>query len=68
MGLDLQGLTLARRLYLQVQALDHGRGGRMGTQALLLALERANNIGPSAENQHEKMRPALARRPDGDHD
>jgi len=44
MGLKLQGLTLARRLYEQVQALDEGRGGRMGTQALLLALERDHDI------------------------
>ena len=44
MGLALQGLTLARQLYQQVQALDEGRGGRMGTQALLLALEQVNDI------------------------
>ena len=44
MGLQLRGLTLARQLYEQVGALDDGRGGRMGTQALLLALERLNDI------------------------
>ncbi len=68
MGLTLQGLTLARQLYLQVQALDDGRGGRMGTQALLLALERLNDIVPSAENHRKKMSPALAPRRDGEHD
>ena len=49
MGLSLRGLTLARQLYEQVRALDEGRGGRMGTQALLLALERGNDIGPPAK-------------------
>jgi 3-hydroxyisobutyrate dehydrogenase len=44
MGLSLPGLALARQLYEQVQGLENGRGGRMGTQALLLALERLNNI------------------------
>ncbi len=68
MGLTLQGLTLARQLYLQVQALDDGGGGRMGTQALLLALERMNDIGPSAENHRKKMGPALAPRQDGEQD
>lgn len=59
MGLRLEGLTLARRLYEQVRALDGGRGGRMGTQALLLALERLND---------KKMSAALAPRRNGDHD
>lgn len=45
MGLTLQGLTLARQLYEQVRLLDGGRGGRMGTQALMLALERLNDAG-----------------------
>ncbi len=44
MGLSLQGLALARQLYEQVRGLDKGRGGRMGTQALLLALERLNDV------------------------
>ncbi len=44
MGLSLQGLALARQLYELVQGLDQGRGGRMGTQALLLALERVNIV------------------------
>lgn len=35
--LDLPGLTLARRLYQELQA---GGGGRLGTQALILALEK----------------------------
>ncbi len=49
MGLSLPGLTLARRLYEQVKALDGGRGGRMGTQALLLALEQVHGIGGSGQ-------------------
>ena len=44
MGLSLQGLALSRQLYEQVQGLDQGRGGRMGTQALLLALECVNIV------------------------
>lgn len=39
MNLDLPGLKLARRLYEAVK--EHG-GGRLGTQALILALERLN--------------------------
>jgi len=70
MGLALQGLTLARRLYEQVQALDEGRGGRMGTQALLLALEQAHSIeraGPPKKPSQENDS-GLARRQDGEHD
>ncbi len=44
MGLSLPGLVLAQQLYEQVRGLDEGRGGRMGTQALLLALERLNDV------------------------
>jgi 3-hydroxyisobutyrate dehydrogenase len=41
MKLDLPGLSLAKRLYDQV---DQQGLGRKGTQALMLALERANGI------------------------
>lgn len=41
MQLCLPGLALARQLYGAVLALGHGRAG---TQALLLALERLNNV------------------------
>ena len=67
MGLTLQGLTLARQLYEQVRLLDEGRGGRMGTQALLLALERLNDAGPPEQHPQEKINPALAPRRDGAH-
>ncbi|MBA0747518.1 hypothetical protein Gogos_004429 [Gossypium gossypioides] len=40
MGLALPGLALAQQLYLSLQA--HGEGN-LGTQALILALERLNN-------------------------
>jgi 3-hydroxyisobutyrate dehydrogenase len=39
MGLSMPGLALARQLYEAVRAQGHGR---LGTQALLLALERLN--------------------------
>ncbi|KAK9118110.1 hypothetical protein Scep_016203 [Stephania cephalantha] len=41
MGIALPWLTLAQQFYLSVKA--HGEG-RLGTQALLLALERLNDI------------------------
>ena len=40
----------------------------MGTQALLVALERLNDIAGRDEYHHEKMSPALAPRRDGEHD
>uniref|UniRef100_A0A2P2LRL3 Putative 3-hydroxyisobutyrate dehydrogenase-like 1 n=1 Tax=Rhizophora mucronata TaxID=61149 RepID=A0A2P2LRL3_RHIMU len=45
MGLALPGLALAQQLYLSLKA--HGEGN-LGTQALILSLERLNNI--SLEN------------------
>ncbi|RHY34862.1 hypothetical protein DYB32_001833 [Aphanomyces invadans] len=42
MGLSLPGLALANQLYVAVQAQEHG--GRLGTQALMLAFEKLNNI------------------------
>ncbi|KAJ9183893.1 hypothetical protein P3X46_007692 [Hevea brasiliensis] len=45
MGLALPGLALAQQLYLSLKA--HGEGN-LGTQALILALERLNNV--SLEN------------------
>jgi len=44
MGLALPGLELAERLYREVAALGHGRSG---TQALILAVERLAQSGPS---------------------
>ena len=44
MGLAVPGLALARQLYEATRALDQRRGARRGTQALLLALERLNNL------------------------
>lgn len=41
MNLALPGLALARQLYLAVMAQGHGR---LGTQALLLALAKVNNM------------------------
>ncbi|XP_021741406.1 probable 3-hydroxyisobutyrate dehydrogenase-like 1, mitochondrial [Chenopodium quinoa] len=41
MGISLPGLGLAHQLYLSLKA--HGEGG-LGTQALVLALERLNNV------------------------
>lgn len=43
MGLALPGLALAQQLYLSLKA--HGEGN-LGTQALILALERLNNVTP----------------------
>jgi 3-hydroxyisobutyrate dehydrogenase len=44
MGLALPGLELAERLYREVAVLGHGRSG---TQALILAVERLAQSGPS---------------------
>jgi 3-hydroxyisobutyrate dehydrogenase len=41
MGLALPGLALAQQLYLSLKA--HGEGN-LGTQSLILALERLNNV------------------------
>ena len=41
MGLSLPGLALAHQLYVAVQAQGHGR---LGTHALMLALEQLNGI------------------------
>ncbi|MDD5676518.1 MAG: NAD(P)-dependent oxidoreductase [Kiritimatiellae bacterium] len=43
MGLKLPGLALARQLY---EAVRSGGGARLGTQALILALERLNHLAP----------------------
>ncbi|KAG8367332.1 hypothetical protein BUALT_Bualt16G0061200 [Buddleja alternifolia] len=49
MGLSLPGLALAQQLYVSLKA--HGEGD-LGTQALILALERLNNVSlePGASN------------------
>ncbi|KAG9417116.1 hypothetical protein AC1031_001506 [Aphanomyces cochlioides] len=44
MGLSLPGLALANQFYLAVQALPNG--SKLGTQALMLAFEKMNNIQP----------------------
>lgn len=44
MGLELPGLKLARQLYQEVA--DMG-GERLGTQSIILALEKRSNITPS---------------------
>ncbi|KAL6274587.1 hypothetical protein ACE6H2_025279 [Prunus campanulata] len=49
MGLALPGLALAQQLYLSLKA--HGEGN-LGTQALIVALERLNNV--SLESAPEK--------------
>uniref|UniRef100_M1CAQ3 6-phosphogluconate dehydrogenase NAD-binding domain-containing protein n=1 Tax=Solanum tuberosum TaxID=4113 RepID=M1CAQ3_SOLTU len=46
MGLALPGLALAQQLYLSLKA--HGEGD-LGTQALILALERINNLSLQSE-------------------
>jgi 3-hydroxyisobutyrate dehydrogenase len=51
MGLVVPGLALARQLYEAVRALNGGRGGRFGTQALLLALERLNGRDGAAKGR-----------------
>lgn len=45
MGLALPGLALAQQLYLSLKA--HGEGN-LGTQALILAIERLNNVSVSS--------------------
>ncbi|CAI5714329.1 unnamed protein product [Hyaloperonospora brassicae] len=45
MNLALPGLALANQLYVAVKAQGHGR---LGTHALMLALEQLNGIAPSA--------------------
>ena len=42
MKLSLPGLAMAHSLYVSVSAQNHGTGGELGTQALLLALESLN--------------------------
>ncbi|ETV88440.1 hypothetical protein H257_00049 [Aphanomyces astaci] len=42
MGLSLPGLALANQLFVAVQS--QANGGRLGTQALMLALEKLNDI------------------------
>ncbi|MHC5006494.1 MAG: NAD(P)-dependent oxidoreductase [Planctomycetota bacterium] len=49
MGLAMPGLALARQLYEAVRSLDGGKGGGLGTQALLLALERLNGLDDPAK-------------------
>jgi 3-hydroxyisobutyrate dehydrogenase len=56
MGLVMPGLALARQLYEAVRALDAGRGGRKGTQALFLALERLSGLDGPAKGTREKRR------------
>ena len=41
MGIALPGLALAQQLYVSLRA--HGEGN-LGTQALILVLERLNNV------------------------
>jgi 3-hydroxyisobutyrate dehydrogenase-like beta-hydroxyacid dehydrogenase len=48
MGLALPGLALAWQLY---EAVKAGEGGRLGTQALLLALERLNGVGGGSKSR-----------------
>lgn len=55
LGLGLPGLALAQQLYLSLKA--HGEGN-LGTQALILALERLNNV--SLESGDSSSSPAPA--------
>ncbi len=55
MGLAVPGLALARRLYEAVRALDGGRGGRLGTHALMLALERQGGLGGGPERENPQV-------------
>lgn len=48
MGIGLPGLALAQQLYVSLKA--HGEGD-LGTQALVLALERMNNTGLESSRQ-----------------
>ncbi|KAG7381751.1 hypothetical protein PHYPSEUDO_005693 [Phytophthora pseudosyringae] len=50
MNLSLPGLSLAHQLYVAVKAQGHGR---LGTQALMLALEQLNGIYPEKANNVE---------------
>ncbi|KAH7476943.1 hypothetical protein PRIC1_000955 [Phytophthora ramorum] len=50
MNLSLPGLSLAHQLYIAVKAQGHGR---LGTQALMLALEQLNGIYPEKTNDVE---------------
>jgi 3-hydroxyisobutyrate dehydrogenase len=50
MGLAMPGLALARQLYEAVRSLDGGKGGGLGTQALLLAMERLNGLDEPAKH------------------
>eukprot|EP00475_Leptophrys_vorax_P034926 TRINITY_DN57085_c0_g1_i1.p1 TRINITY_DN57085_c0_g1~~TRINITY_DN57085_c0_g1_i1.p1 ORF type:complete len:139 (-),score=6.16 TRINITY_DN57085_c0_g1_i1:112-504(-) len=50
MGLALPGLALAQQLYVSLQA--HGNGD-LGTQALVLAMERLNNVQLPARDARE---------------
>ncbi|KAF4128429.1 NAD-binding of NADP-dependent 3-hydroxyisobutyrate dehydrogenase [Phytophthora infestans] len=50
MNLSLPGLSLAHQLYIAVKAQGHGR---LGTQALMLALEQLNGIYPEKANNVE---------------
>ncbi|KAF6141728.1 hypothetical protein GIB67_027906 [Kingdonia uniflora] len=54
MGLALPGLALAQQLYLSLQA--HGEGS-LGTQALILALERLNNVSLASTNPSSSDKP-----------
>ncbi|TKY60827.1 3-hydroxyisobutyrate dehydrogenase 1 [Spatholobus suberectus] len=47
MGIALPGLALVQQLYVSLNA--HGEGN-LGTQALILVLERLNNVSPSPSN------------------
>ncbi|XP_047308564.1 probable 3-hydroxyisobutyrate dehydrogenase-like 1, mitochondrial [Impatiens glandulifera] len=51
MGLALPGLALAQQLYLSLKA--HGEGD-LGTQALILSLERLNNLSLDSANSSAK--------------
>lgn len=50
MDLSLPGLSLAHQLYIAVKAQGHGR---LGTQALMLALEHLNGICSEKSNNVE---------------
>ena len=50
MNLSLPGLALANQLYVAVKAQGHGR---LGTQSLMLALEKLNGIDSSGTSERE---------------
>jgi 3-hydroxyisobutyrate dehydrogenase len=54
MGLAMPGLSLARQLYQAVRGLEGGRGGTMGTQALILALEGHDRAGTGIPLQTQR--------------